>query len=165
MSVRLEGHNPLQMGSNGQHRRRYSVLHVQVPGQQPDELSVRRCRLQRLVEPLSVFVFLFLFFTKSDPIWRIWIPGACPEPECGEDNIETLNGVDARTFDRDLSSDQTEEGTLLASTSVFVLEPGASPCEFKIFISEPERQVLVFHFLFIYLYEVINFIFFVSRYF
>ncbi|KAK6639811.1 hypothetical protein RUM43_008086 [Polyplax serrata] len=52
--------------------------------------------------------------------------GGCPEPDCGDD-IETLNSVQGRALDRDPFSEVTEEGTLMASTSVFVLEPGASP--------------------------------------
>lgn len=52
--------------------------------------------------------------------------GACPEPVC-DDDIETLPTAQARAFNKDVYSDHPEEGTLMASTSVFVLEPGASP--------------------------------------
>ncbi|KAL0277909.1 UNVERIFIED_CONTAM: hypothetical protein PYX00_005026 [Menopon gallinae] len=48
--------------------------------------------------------------------------GACAEPVCDE-NIETLPDR-ARSLAKE---DASEEGTLLASTTVFVLEPGAEP--------------------------------------
>jgi len=54
--------------------------------------------------------------------------GACAEATC-DNEIGTIPNAKARAFSRD--TDETENG-LLASTSAFVLEPGASPCELSI---------------------------------
>lgn len=83
---------------------------------------------------LFVKVNIFCYSTSTDFI-KFYLCvyiflGSCPEPECADDNIETLQNLQNREGrDRDLSS-ETEEGTLMASTSVFVLEPGASPCKY-----------------------------------
>lgn len=59
--------------------------------------------------------------------------GACPEPSCADDDFQLqqagLGGLGLTAQSRALDQDslQAEEGALMASTSVFVLEPGEAP--------------------------------------
>lgn len=64
------------------------------------------------------FFFLFLF-----PLH----PGSCGIPVCDDDNEEDIKG--ASLINR--QSVSGEEGVLLAGTSVFVLNPGQTPCKYR----------------------------------
>uniref|UniRef100_A0A1B6CA23 ZP domain-containing protein n=1 Tax=Clastoptera arizonana TaxID=38151 RepID=A0A1B6CA23_9HEMI len=49
--------------------------------------------------------------------------GLCPEVTCDDQGLSAL----ARAQPKDIYSETTDEGVIMASTSVFVLEPGQSP--------------------------------------
>lgn len=51
--------------------------------------------------------------------------GACPEPTCSDDEYQLVS-AQSRALDQD-SLQVADEGALMASTSVFVLEPGEGP--------------------------------------
>lgn len=49
-------------------------------------------------------------------------PGACPEVNC-DDELSPL----AQALPKDIYSETPDEGVIMASTTVFVLEPGEAP--------------------------------------
>lgn len=68
-----------------------------------------------------VYPFFFSFFLF--PLH----PGSCGIPVCDDDNEEDIKG--ASLINR--QSVSGEEGVLLAGTSVFVLNPGQTPCKYR----------------------------------
>jgi hypothetical protein len=59
--------------------------------------------------------------------------GVCPDVPC-ESDLEPLPAAQARAQDKDVYSTEAsfnDEGVLMASTSVFVLDPGESPSEYS----------------------------------
>jgi hypothetical protein len=59
--------------------------------------------------------------------------GVCPDVQC-ETDLEPLPSAQARAQNKDVYSTETspsDEGVLMASTSVFVLDPGDSPSEYR----------------------------------
>lgn len=56
---------------------------------------------------------------------RHGVSGACPDVNC-DDELSPL----ARAQPKDIYSETPDEGLIMASTTVFVLEPGQEPCEF-----------------------------------
>jgi hypothetical protein len=64
---------------------------------------------------------------------RLFFVGSCPEVEC-ETDLEPLPAAQARSQDKDIYSTETsssDEGVLMASTSVFVLDPGDAPSKWS----------------------------------
>lgn len=70
-----------------------------------------------------VYSFFFLFSFFLFPLH----PGSCGIPVCDDDNEEDIKG--ASLINR--QSVSGEEGVLLAGTSVFVLNPGQTPCKYR----------------------------------
>lgn len=66
---------------------------------------------------------VYPFFFLSPPPH----PGSCGIPVCDDDNEEDIKG--ASLINR--QSVSGEEGVLLAGTSVFVLNPGQTPCKYR----------------------------------
>lgn len=62
---------------------------------------------------------------------RLYITGVCPEVNC-DDELSPL----ARAQPKDIYSETPDEGVIMASTTVFVLEPGEEPCKYNLYHSE-----------------------------
>jgi hypothetical protein len=64
---------------------------------------------------------------------HLYFAGSCPDIQC-ETDLEPLPAAQARSQDKDIYSTEAssnDEGVLMASTSVFVLDPGDAPSKYS----------------------------------
>lgn len=66
-------------------------------------------------------------------------PGSCGIPVCEGDNEEDIKGASLING----QSVSGEEGVLLAGTSVFVLDPGQTPCKYRTVLFIPYHRFLL----------------------
>jgi hypothetical protein len=71
--------------------------------------------------------------SPADSFWGLSVSlGSCPDVQCDTD-LEPLPAAQARAQDKDVyrtEAASSDEGVLMASTSVFVLDPGSMPSEY-----------------------------------